>query len=368
MSQVDNLRTLMVAWVIGAHALMGYLAVGGWAYDEVNEVSFTPTAELVITALIGPSGLFVIGAFFFVSGLFTPESVARKGRRAFAFDRLVRLGLPWAVSALVVWPLSVWLAYRVAGHDVTPWALVVERSPLLDSGALWFALVLLIYSVGYALWPRYATGAGLDGYVLVSAAAGIAAASFLTRLVFPARSGQPGDLHLWQWPQCLGMFLLGIAAARSGWARALPDRLFRTSGVVAGVTVVLVPVTALTLGITEAASGVDEFLGGWHWQAALTAAVEGVLVVFGSVWLLGFAQRRFTWTGPLATACARGAFPAFVVQGPVLVLLALAQRPLAVPAEVKGPLLVVVALATSFWLGNLSTTRGTRSAPAVRPA
>jgi hypothetical protein len=368
MSQVDNLRTLMVAWVIGAHALMGYLALGGWAYDEVNEVSFTPAAELAITVLVGPTGLFVIGAFFFVSGLFTPRSVARKGRRGFALDRLVRLGLPWAVSALVLWPLPVWLAYRAAGHDVTPWALVARREPFLDSGALWFALVLLIYSVGYALWPRYATGTALGGHHLVLAAAGIAAGSFLTRLVFPARSGQPGDLHLWQWPQCLGMFLLGIAAARSGWARALPDRLFRCSGVVAGVTVVLVPVAALALGVTDVASGVGEFVGGWHWRAALTAAVEGVLVVSGSVWLLGFAQRRCTWTGPLATACARGAFPAFVVQGPVLVLLAVAQRPLALPAEVKAPLLVVVALAVSFWLGSLMTASGTRSAPAVRAA
>ncbi len=366
MSQVDNLRTLMVAWVIGAHALMGYTAVGGWAYDEVNETTFTAGSELALTVLIGPSGLFVIGAFFFVSGLFTPSSAQRKGRRGFALDRLVRLGLPWAVSALVVWPLSVWLAYRAAGHDVTPWALVGQRSPLLDSGALWFALVLFLYSLGYALWPLQ--GNGTSTYLLVLAAAGIAVGSFVTRLVFPARSGQPGDLHLWQWPQCLGMFLLGIAAARSGWARALPGRVYRLSGRVAAGTVLLVPVAALALGVTEVASGVDEFLGGWHWQAALTAAVEGVLVVFGSVWLLGLAQRHFTWNGALATACARGAFPAFVVQGPVLLLVAVAQRPLGLPAEVKGPLLVVVALATSFWLGKLLTARTTRTAQVARPA
>ncbi|MFI7675931.1 acyltransferase [Actinophytocola sp. NPDC049390] len=366
MSQVDNLRTVMVAWVIGAHALMGYAAVGGWAYDEVNETTFSPGFELVLTVLVGPSGLFVIGAFFFVSGLFTPSSARRKGRRAFAVDRLVRLGLPWAVSALVVWPLSVWLAYRAAGRDGTPWGLIFQRSPVFDSGALWFALVLLVYSLGYALVPLR-LGAS-NGYHLVLAAAGIAVCSFVTRLAFPARSGQPGDLHLWQWPQCLGMFLLGLAAARSGWVRALPERVYRRCGVVTGLTLVFVPVAGLTLGITEVASGVDEFLGGWHWQAALTAAVEGVLVVFGSVWLLGLAQRRFTWSGPLATACARGAFPAFVLQGPVLLLLAIALRPLAIPAEVKAPLLLVVALATSFWLGNLLTARGTRMAPVARPA
>jgi hypothetical protein len=365
MSQVDNLRTLMVAWVIGAHALMGYTAVGGWAYDEVNETTFSASMELLLTVVVGPSGLFVIGAFFFVSGLFTPVSVARKGRRAFAVDRLVRLGLPWAVSALLVWPLSVWLAYRAAGHNVTPWGLIFQRSPVFDSGALWFALILLIYSLGYVLVPVRFGGAG--GHQLVVAAAAIAVGSFVVRLVFPARSGQPGDLHLWQWPQCLGMFLLGIAAARSGWARGLPDRVYRVSGVVAGLTLVFVPVGALALGVTQVASGVDEFLGGWHWQAVLTAVVEGVLVVFGSVWLLGFAQRRFTWAGSVAAVCSRAAFPAFVLQGPVLLLLATALRPVSIPADVKGPLLVLVALPASFWLGSLLGAR-TRAAAVVRPA
>lgn len=366
-SQVDNLRTMMVAWVIGAHALMGYSAVGGWAYDEVNEVTFAPGFELVLTILVGPSGLFVIGAFFFVAGLFTPESVRRKGRRDFVLDRLRRLGLPWLLSALLLWPLSLWVAYLAAGHDATPWSVLADREPFLDSGALWFALVLLLFSVGYALWPRRPTRAGPAARHLVLAAAGIAACSFVTRLWFPARSGQPGDLHLWQWPQCLGMFLLGVAAARSGWARSLPDRLFRGCGAVAGGTLAAVPVLAFVLGVSSASRGVDAYVGGWHWEALLTAAVEGVLVVFGSVWLLGLAQRHFTWAGPLATACARGAFPAFVLQGPVLVLLAVAQRPLALPAEAKAGLLLVTGLAASFWLGNLLTAR-TRREPVIRPA
>jgi hypothetical protein len=245
---------------------------------------------------------------------------------------------------------------------------VAQRDPVLDSGALWFALVLLIFSVGYALWPRHGTGRGPSGYHLLVAATGIAAGSFVTRLAFPARSGQPGDLHLWQWPQCLGMFVLGVAAARSGWARELPARLYRLSGRVAALTVVLVPVAALSLGITSAATGVDAYLGGWHWQALLTAVVEGVLVVFGSVWLLGLAQRHFTWSGALAAACSRAAFPAFVVQGPVLMLLAVAQRPLAIPAEAKGALLLAVALPASFWLGHLMTARTPRPAPAIQPA
>ena len=36
--QVDNLKTVLVEWIIGCHALLEYLAIGGWPYDEVQEV------------------------------------------------------------------------------------------------------------------------------------------------------------------------------------------------------------------------------------------------------------------------------------------------------------------------------------------
>src|SRR3954465_6638025 len=68
LAHIDSLKAIMVAWIIGGHALLGYAAVGGWPYDEVNEVTFAPRSELVLSALLGPSALFVIGTFFFVAG------------------------------------------------------------------------------------------------------------------------------------------------------------------------------------------------------------------------------------------------------------------------------------------------------------
>lgn len=94
LAAVDNLKVLLVARVIGGHALLGYSAVGGWPYDEVNEVTFDPHVEAVLAAVLGPSGLFLMGTFYLLSGLFTPESLTRKGTRRFIRDRLVRLGVP----------------------------------------------------------------------------------------------------------------------------------------------------------------------------------------------------------------------------------------------------------------------------------
>ena len=157
MPHLDNLRTILVAWVIGGHALLGYSAVGGWAYDEFHEVTFAPPTELVLVAIIGPSGLFVIGLFFFIAGLLTERAVSRRGPGRYVRDRARRLGVPWLVSALLLWPASVWLVATAAGRDESFWWVLSHRAPLLDSGSLWFALVLLIYSAVFALW-RWLTG------------------------------------------------------------------------------------------------------------------------------------------------------------------------------------------------------------------
>ncbi|WP_309110489.1 acyltransferase [Saccharothrix sp.] len=356
LAAVDNLKVVLVAWVIGGHALLGYSAVGGWPYDEVNEVTFAPRVETVLAAVLGPSGLFLMGTFYLLSGLFTPGSLARKGRSRFVRERLLRLGVPWVLSALVVWPLSLWVAYRAAGHDVSPWWVFTHRDPLLDSGSLWFVAILLLFSLVYAVVGRPSeTPLTITTGHLAALTAGVAVTTFAVRLWVPARSGQVGDLHVWWWPQLVALFGLGIAGARSGLAERVPERMWRTSRVVAYAALASVPVVAVAAGVSDLSGQSGPFLGGWRWEALLLAVVESVLVVGGSVWLLGLAQRRLTGGGALARALARSAFVAFVVQGPVLVLLAVAARPLPLPAEVKAFVVAGAAIAVSFALGRVVT-------------
>jgi len=371
---LDDLRTALVAWVIGGHALLGYSHVGGWAYDEVHEVTFAPATELVLVAVLGPSGLFVIGLFFFIAGLLTERAVAHRGPGRYGRERTVRLGLPWLVSALLVWPASVWLAYTAAGRGVSFWWVLTHRDPLLDAGSLWFALVLLIYSLAFAGWrwaagPPRPPGRSLTGAHLAVAVGLVAGSSFLVRLVFPARSSQVGDLHLWQWPQCLGLFLLGVVAARHGWAAHVPDRIRRGCGIATVATLVLLPAAALASGVRDVARDAAPYLGGPHPQALATAVAEGVLVVAGSVWLVGLAERRTREPRPRRAGWARGAYLALVVQGPVLMVLATALRPLDLPAEVKAPLVAAGAILACFWLGrHLPRRLPRRSSPIAVPA
>jgi hypothetical protein len=88
------------------------------------------------------------------------------------------------------------------------------------------------------------------------------------------------------------------------------------------------------------------------------AALESALTVFGPVWVLGVAQRRLDrplrWAGP---AVSRSAYGAFVLQGLPLIGLAVAMRPVPVPAEIKALALAAGAVVASFWLAWLLINR-----------
>jgi hypothetical protein len=185
----------------------------------------------------------------------------------------------------------------------------------------------------------------------------VAGATFLARLVFPFDSQKYVDLNLYQWPECIAMFVLGIVVSKQGWLNAVPARLRHRCGVatlvVAAAFGVFTAVGA-ALGALEGSS----WAGGWHWDALAFAAFESCVAVFGPVWLLGASQlhldRPLRWIGP---AVGRSCYGAFLVQGFVLTALAVALRPVAFPAEVKALVVAVGGVGGSFALAWLLVSR-----------
>jgi hypothetical protein len=356
---IDNLKAILVAWIIAGHAMLGYAAIGGWPYDEVSEATLPPQLELVLASLVGPTALFVIGTFFFLSGLFAPGNITRDGPGEFLRQRLVRLGLPWLVFTLLIWPVLMWFAYRSAGHQIPIWEALQARQPFLDSGPLWFVQILLYVSVFHALFARRGYGRELRPRTisLTLTAACIAAASFAIRLWYPARSQQVLDLHVWQWPQCVGLYVLGVLVADQGWAERVPPHLGRRCGVAVLGTIAVALVIMVATGVANLSRDDILFLGGWHWQALTLDVVEATLVVAGSVWLLALAQRWLTHRAAGLTHWARGAYLAYLLQAPVLIGLEIAERSLPWPAVIKAVTVAVLAVVGSFTLGWLLIKR-----------
>ena len=371
---LDNVKVLLVAVIIAAHGVAGYSWLeDAWPYQSVREVRLTVVGDAVLTGPAVPGMLFVMGLFFLISGLVTARSLQRKGPGRFARDRLVRLGIPLAVWALGIWPALVFAIHRAAGQHGSYWTQFVRAEPFLDTGPMWFVEVLLIYSLGYAVWRQLRSrrsipsaarssaaadgGAWTLGRTIVLLATGTSIATILVRPVFPFMSAQIGTLKLWQWPQFLTLFGLGIVAAQRGWFEPVPDRIRRRCGIAALLSIIAF--AALTGAVLAAGIDLDAFGdAGLHWAPLTMAAIEGPLAISTAVWLLATAQRHLDRPpGRRRRALARSSYGAFILQGPVLIALALALRPVSLPADAKAFVVAGAGVAGSFALAWVLISR-----------
>jgi hypothetical protein len=349
---IDNLRIALTALVVVHHSAIAYSHIPLWYYAEP---ATDPSATLLDILLVLDQSFFM-GAFFLIAGLFVPGSYDRKGAGRFLRDRLVRLGVPLLLFAVVLRPLvsaGLYPLWRdeVAGQGVEPsyWLFYLQTwSP----GPMWFVEVLLVLSAGYVLWRRLAARPAPDPAPLGVAAiigftAGLAVATYLWRMVVPVGSyipvlGLPTPAYL---PQYVALFGVGLVAARHGWLEGLPraaGRLGFTAAAVAAVGYLLV------LG-----SGGDAFLGHGTWQSLAAATCEAALAVGMILGLLVLFRRRLDEQGPRRRFLSEHAYTVYVTHPVVLVALGYALSGVQAPAVAKFALLAVLAVPLCWALAFL---------------
>ena len=110
---VDNLRILLICGVLVDHLSVTYGSIGSWMYrDPAAPDLFTGALLTTLNGILMACGM---GIFFLLAGYFTPGSYDRKGGASFVRDRLIRLGIPWLVYALLLQPLVVYIAKGLPG-------------------------------------------------------------------------------------------------------------------------------------------------------------------------------------------------------------------------------------------------------------
>jgi hypothetical protein len=143
---LDRARTFLTLVVLLHHAVIPYTHFGHT--DPASWIGF----DVVVLA----TDSFFMAMFFFLSGLFTWPGIARKAPQVFLRDRLLRLGLPFAIAALTVIPLAYYaIALR---HDpelsfASFWWKTVTSGPW-PSGPIWFVWVLLAFDLTASLLYR----------------------------------------------------------------------------------------------------------------------------------------------------------------------------------------------------------------------
>jgi glucan biosynthesis protein C len=349
----DNLKVVLVSGVIVAHTTMAWTHVGNWVFEEPLVREPLLSVLTLVTAIVS---LFGMPLFFLVAGYFTPTSLARKGFGRFVGDRAVRLLVPMLAYVLLLSAPIEFVDPDNAGwtggfRDFVPHVLWPPAP-----GPTWFLGVLFVFSVGYgvlrAVVPPRAPSRSVPrvGRLVILAGAVAVAA-------FPIMTVQPLGQELWrlavaQSPAWLAGFALGVVARERGWlpmGQGLSRRVRWTAwSAMAGGVVVFVLATVTGMDLTL-------LLGGGSWQSAVIAVIEGLLVVFASLWAVDLFQRRFDTHGAGGTALSRAAYGAFLVHQGVLVALVLASHRLGWPPEVSYAAVTALGVAVSFTLGHLLT-------------
>jgi peptidoglycan/LPS O-acetylase OafA/YrhL len=143
---IDRTRTFLTLVVLLHHAVIPYTYYGHT--DPKSWIGF----DCVVLA----TDSFFMAMFFFLSGLFVWPSLAHKSPQVFLRDRLLRLGLPFAIAALTIIPIA-YYAIELRQHpDVSFaafWWKTVTVGPW-PSGPIWFVWVLLAFDLTASLLYR----------------------------------------------------------------------------------------------------------------------------------------------------------------------------------------------------------------------
>lgn len=169
------LRAFVTVLVVAHHSLIAYHpdapapGAANWAAPEMMWTAFPVVDAQRVPGfglLVGLNDVFFMSLMFFISGLFVWPSLARKGALAFARDRIVRLGLPFAIAATVLAPLAYYPAYLQNGGAPDPasyWSAWMSLRAW-PAGPAWFVWLLLAFDIlavlVYVAAPRFGDALG----------------------------------------------------------------------------------------------------------------------------------------------------------------------------------------------------------------
>jgi glucan biosynthesis protein C len=369
LAYIDNLRWLMIVLVVLVHVCVTYSGLGSWYYKEARALDVAST--LVFYAFEIFSQAFFMGFLFLLAGYFVPPAYDRKGCGRFLLDRLVRLGAPTAIFMFVLHPITVLIREALSGRSVTFGGVLSDYAGYLrsisflrETGPLWFALALLVFSIAYGLVRGLSSGGSfrvgrsvpgrtvrVSHGTIMALIALLAAASFAVRLVQPIGTSWY-NMQLCFFPQYVILFLIGLWTSRSGFLAEVPRRFgllwFRLALFVG------IPGWLALMAFGGALSGNESaYAGGLHWQAAAFALWEAFFCVGICLGLLVLFRERRNVRTRFDAVLSDNAFGVYVFHTPILVTVSVALATVALYPLAKALLVAAVALPASFLFAGL---------------
>ncbi|GHU50333.1 hypothetical protein FACS1894127_5380 [Clostridia bacterium] len=303
-----------------------------------------------------------------VAGYFVVNSYERKGFAAFFRDRFIRLGIPVLFTMLIITPITGKILFNDNWLDPPFSFLDLIKRILNGVGVMWFAELLLLFSLFYGLTQIRLFKKFIDavpksleitlirefGLILV-----MAVLAFIIRFWFPADQAIFG-LRFGNFSSYTLLFFLGVLAHKSN----LLDSISYVHGIrwlAAGILIGLGGGAALFIlgGGTMAFNifgvrlvGYEIFQGGLTLQSAAYTLWDSFVAVSMSIGLLALFKEKFNFETPLSKTLAKDAFAVYMFHLPIVMGATILIEPLPLLPIVKFILLCVLLVPLCFALSH----------------
>jgi fucose 4-O-acetylase-like acetyltransferase len=357
---LDNIKVFLIAYVITGHIAASYGAIGGgrWSYIEPGN-DFLTKAVLSLFVLLAYS--FLMGMFIFIAGYFTYPSLKSKGVTHFVKDRIIRLSIPLILYYFFLGPVARYITKLAKGEELTFMQFITDsyQSGVYGHlGVMWFIVLILIFSLAYALFYRFFP----DGlykpknelfplalrilfFVVI-----IGAASYLTRIIFPMGGDFVGSRPLGSMVFFGTSFFLGTAAARYQWLEKLTWQNSKP-WIITAVVAMVIPVILLLIFkknlhfrlIAQPGSPASLFYA--YWEVIKTLGTGMAAIVLFRKW--------FNSPGKIANALGRSVLLSYFLHPLVCALFFLALAGTGLHPLLKFSIVAPGALVSTFALAWL---------------
>jgi glucan biosynthesis protein C len=320
----------MIVLVVMMHINVTYSCLGRWYYNEPKNLDMI---SRLFFALYGPFvQAFFMGVLFLIAGYCIPGSIDRKGSRRYLLDRFFRLGIPTIIYMLILHPLTLLALDSFSlislGDHGTYYAWYLRSFEFVgESGPLWFALALLIFTVIYTILRSLFKKKSLRSIIgdknllthgnIFRLAVLVSIIAFLVRLIFPIGTAVL-NMQFGFFSQYIVLFCVGLIAYRYDLFAGIPSPMgmawFRIA-LFGGI-----PVLILLFFLEMAPHGFSAFLGGFTWQSAVYAFWESFVCIGMCAGLLTLYRDKLNHKGTISQFLSDNAFGVFVFHPPILVV------------------------------------------------
>lgn len=192
---VANLRGVFILILVSFHACLPYLGSTAGPAKSFDQPPYLWLAFPIVDShrfygfdlYCAWEDVHVMALMFFLSGLFVPASLRRKGAARFLADRMLRLGPPFLFSVLLLAPIALYPVFHLLNPQagIGDYLDAYRRLPFLPNGPAWFLWLLLAVSIAAGL-VYAAAPAALGALASLSAAARLRPQRFLLTLTLAA--------------------------------------------------------------------------------------------------------------------------------------------------------------------------------------